>query len=265
MTDEELKSLQFKILEIVRYFDTFCKENNITYYLMGGSALGAMRHKGFIPWDDDLDVQMLSKDYQKFIKIVSKEVEKYNLFFQSEKTDPKYDGEITKLRDRRSTFLEISDKTVGEYHQGIMLDIFEMKTYDPKIWKYYTFISTIAKAKPHGGNGFVGNRIKEIIYYSKLDKLCQWILRRNELEKGFLGFYLQFNEKFKYENIFPLSEIEFEGHIFPCPGNADGYLKSLYGDTYMELPPEDQRRVHAKYINVDERCEYQKKLDRNNI
>lgn len=81
-----LKEVQDKILEIVTYFDTFCKENKIEYFLMGGSALGAIRHKGFIPWDDDLDVFMTYDNYTRFLEISEDKLDNDKFYLQKENT-----------------------------------------------------------------------------------------------------------------------------------------------------------------------------------
>jgi lipopolysaccharide cholinephosphotransferase len=104
MNDDELKLLHNKILEIAEYFDNFCKENEIIYYLMGGTALGAMRHQGFIPWDDDFDVFMDSENYNKFLNIVDKNLDKKKYYFQKEDTK-EWAMYFSKIRMNGTTFI----------------------------------------------------------------------------------------------------------------------------------------------------------------
>ena len=121
MNHLELKKLHAKILEIADYFDSFCKENNIKYFLMGGTALGAVRHNGFIPWDDDFDVFMDYDNYNKLLRIVDNKIDKTKFYFQRENTYewPLY---FSKLRLNNTTFIE-KDLIGKDMHQGIYIDI----------------------------------------------------------------------------------------------------------------------------------------------
>ena len=98
LTDKELKKLQKIELDILIEFDKICKKNNLRYVLVGGTLIGAIRHKGFIPWDDDIDVSMPRKDYNKFIKIQEKELNHNKYYFQSMETNDKFGLPFAKLR-----------------------------------------------------------------------------------------------------------------------------------------------------------------------
>ena len=118
---KNIKLVQEKILETMKYIDKLCRENNIEYYIMGGTALGAVRHGGFIPWDDDLDIFMTPNEYQKFKAVFEKEQsEKFVL--QEWKTTKKY-LEYAKVRMNGTTFIEESLKDRKDMHHGIYVDI----------------------------------------------------------------------------------------------------------------------------------------------
>ena len=121
MGQQTVRDVQNKILEIMKYIDKLCRKNNITYYIMGGTALGAVRHGGFIPWDDDLDIFMTPDNYEKF-KVVF-ESENSDLFVLQEwKTTPNY-LEYAKLRMNGTTFIEENFKDAKDMHHGIYVDI----------------------------------------------------------------------------------------------------------------------------------------------
>ncbi|EYE54801.1 LicD family protein, partial [Bacteroides fragilis] len=103
----DLRKLQYRMLELLEVLDKICKKHNLPYWLEGGTLLGAVRHGGFIPWDDDLDVQMLRSDYKKLLKILPKELPG-NIALQTFKTDKGYYRYVAKLRDLNSKLISTS-------------------------------------------------------------------------------------------------------------------------------------------------------------
>ena len=117
----DVKEVQGKILEVMKYIDKLCRDNGIVYYIMGGTALGAVRHGGFIPWDDDLDIFMTPSEYEKFKKVF--ESEDSSIFVLQEwRTTPHY-LEYAKVRMNGTTFIEEAFKDRKNLHQGIYVDI----------------------------------------------------------------------------------------------------------------------------------------------
>ena len=117
------RNLQLKILEMVKYLDQFCKENNIEYYIIYGSCLGAVRHKGFIPWDDDFDIGMTLENYNKFVDLCKTKLDTNKYFLQTLDTDPNYYLSFAKLRDINTTLIEEKNKGISIQY-GVYVDIF---------------------------------------------------------------------------------------------------------------------------------------------
>ena len=262
-----LREAQLVMLNELIELDRVCKKYNINYWIDSGTFLGAVRHKGFIPWDDDIDVCMLKEDYQTFLSVAKEELNK-NIFLQTRETDKYYTWfPYAKLRDRNSIFIEEKDTKNKLFHQGINLDIFVMDTLSPKIKKFnfiYKLLNRLeAISIDENKNRFL--ILKKIILKIKINKLHYKFTRlflKNTTSDLIIGYRYLFPQLYKYKDIFPLSEIEFEGNKFPCPNNTDAYLKELYGDTYMELPPEEDRVWHAKEIKLNEKCFFEKELER---
>lgn len=262
-----LREAQLIMLDELIELDRVCKKYNIKYWIDSGTFLGAVRHKGFIPWDDDIDVCMLKEDYQTFISIAKEELDK-NIFLQTSETDKYYTWfPYAKLRNRNSIFIEEEDTKNELFHQGINLDIFVMDAFSSKI-KNFSFIHKLLNKIERIMIDEKKNRfliLKKIILKLKMNKLHYKFTRlflKNSTTDLIIGYRYLFLQLYKYKDIFPLSEIEFEGYKFPCPNNADSYLKELYGDTYMELPPEKDRVWHAKEIKLNEKCFFEKELER---
>jgi len=263
MTTEELKSLQNKILEIVKYFDDFCQKNDITYYLMGGSALGAMRHSGFIPWDDDFDVFMDHINYKKFLNIVDDELDKERFYFQVEDSEewPMY---FSKIRMNGTTFIE-EDVKDRDMHHGIYIDIMCLnnsseikavrymqylsarilntralvkKGYSPNT-KFKTIALTVSK---YIINGFIKNSLLNFVRgFNK--KNCNLVghffgrapFLKTSFPKDFLG-------KPRY--------VKFENMMLPVPNNVEEYLQVRYGERYMELPSEEVKALYPSHAYI---------------
>lgn len=242
-----LRKAQLRMLDILIEVDKICRKHNIPYWLDGGTLLGAVRHGGFIPWDDDLDIAVLKKDYLKLRKILLLELPP-NMIFQDWKNEKKFLMKFGKVRDKNSYYNEEYFKKGDLLYQGIFIDIFPM-TYIPSIpiHKFVNFFYGRAYRRIHGypcikTEYIIAKIIWPLIFI--LYKISNFLIcfAKRELVSNMYG-----NMVISYHNvkdIFPVKEIEFEKHKFYAPYNSDKYLKDLYGD-YMKIPAENNRQIHA--------------------
>lgn len=253
-----LREAQCRMFQILRDIDRICKKHNIIYWLDGGTLLGSMRHDGFIPWDDDLDIGMLRQDYVKFISIAQSEFgEKY--FLQTPLTDKYSEAPWIKVKDNNSKIIE--EENNNNAHAGLFVDIFPYDTLtaeDVKRKKTITnvmFLRAYTKTrfkKPIIKNlpkniGICGLKILGLLY-----KLIDYNDYLGRIHKKYNTKYRKTGNKLNYgievpweldidrQDIFPLSTHIFEGVEFPIPNNSDEFLKKLYGD-WTQLPPKEYR------------------------
>ena len=247
-----LRKAQLRMLDILIEVDKICKKHNIPYWLDGGTLLGAVRHGGFIPWDDDLDISVMRKDYKRLRKALQKELPQ-NLIFQDETTEKYYICKFGKVRDKNSKMVDPiwSDK-VKEL--GVYIDIFpiERGTTQMKTFVDFFYGRAFRRIKH-----FNDNKIERYIAYLMWPfsvflvfcaRIFSFLLPQNHLIYGY-GVYNLGVYQLKKTDFFPLTSILFEGIEFSSMANPDGYLKELYGN-YMEIPPKDKRRVHANKIEI---------------
>ena len=250
---DEIKQEELKILI---YFDKFCKEHNLQYSLAGGTLLGAVRHKGFIPWDDDIDVCMPRPDYERFLKIFQKdgifEIEAYGR--QTIENSPY----IKLIRND----IDVSDRTF-EGTKNLWVDIFPVDgLLSGDISKLYRNVSYLRRllAMVTAGEyssssrlkNFFKSLVKPILKALKVDFIAAQVLgkivrkvRFGETKYvGVLAWGLYgTGERISYKGYNHLVPLEFEGEFFPVMSNYDEYLSGIYGD-YMQLPPVAKRQSH---------------------
>jgi lipopolysaccharide cholinephosphotransferase len=262
--------IQNKILEIVKYFNTFCLENNIEYYLMGGSALGAMRHEGFIPWDDDFDVFMTYKNYIKFIKLCDEKLDIECFYLQKENTI-EWPLFFTKLRMNGTTFIEEDSKN-RIMHKGFYIDIMCLNnTHKNKIYRYLQYLSArLLTIKSLAERGYrTKNIIKKLslfIFMPLIKNRIKYILLNivrslNNKETLYVGHFFgraSFNKtSFLKEYLGKPRLVEFSGIKLPVPSNVEKYLEIRYGSKYMEMPSEKTKSLYpSHFIYADPNLNY---------
>jgi lipopolysaccharide cholinephosphotransferase len=244
-------------IEILDEFSRICNENNLTYFLVGGSLLGAIRHRGFIPWDDDIDIGMPRKDYEKMIEICKSNLnEKY--YIKSYKTSIAYWLLFAKICKHNTTFLE-KDFLIVDVNNGIFIDIFPYDNTIPIpfiqniqnnfLARIENMIFRKIKFYNEPRKNVIKNIIVNIFSFKTLQTFQQKIMTFFNLFKCkyiicWGGRYGINNETYKKQSFFPLVDVSFEGKIYKAPKEWDFYLKKLYGNNYMELPPIEKRLTH---------------------
>ncbi len=257
MDDITLRKLQMIELEMLVEVDRICRENHIPYMMIGGTLLGAVRHEGFIPWDDDADLAMLRKDYDRFRKVCEKELDQERFYFQDAWNTEGYRWSYGKLRRKNTLFLREHQEHMP-YEQGVFIDIFPVdgvpdnhilrafnnfhcfcirKVFWSEVGKYEDenmvkriLFSVISKIP----------REKTLAHYEKLIKKCnkkctkkvRFVLQPLPNKGGYMREW--FEEQGDYI---------FEGSVLKGIKNYHDCLTYEFG-SYMELPPVEERKVH---------------------
>ena len=272
LTAEQLSLLQDTLFKILLDIKRVCDEHDISFVLAGGTMLGAIRHEGFIPWDDDLDILMLRSEYEKFRKVFIAETgNKYDLV---EPLDDQYTNKKPKVFLRDSVFTEVNNAGLPDRYKKVFVDVFIIEDVPASpmarkiIGKVYDFAfhASGLAADYKYPSPVILNKSRE---YEELEKYYRSRRRIGHMFSIIFGmrFYIWLTTKlghtkketgwvavpasFGYNReVFPksfftnLTNVTFNGESFSVPVQYDRYLKNLYGD-YMKLPPEDKREVHS--------------------
>lgn len=271
MSNQDIRQVQGKILDIMKYIDNLCRENSIVYYIMGGTALGAIRHKGFIPWDDDLDIFMTPTEYEKFKCVFEKE-NSSKFVLQEWRTTPDY-LEYSKVRMNGTTFIEECFKDNYDMHHGIYVDIMilhkvpkarliqKLVYYESKFVTLYALSQRNWKPK-NKSQAFVLKSL-QFLPCKYIAKLCYRRIYKYENKKDkYMYCYWITPAKFK-NGLFDASffsepvDIVFEDVKLLCSKNIIEYLEYRYGD-YMQLPTIEQQKasIHAYLYDTEKDFSY---------
>ncbi len=254
MKDRDVREAQKVMLQLLKEFDMICKKHKLCYWIDHGTLLGAVRDNGFIPWDDDLDVTMPREDYERFLSIAEKELPE-TIFLQTKETDPFAHVHHAKLRDRNSTYIEgwEDEKTIYS-HQGIFIDIFPVNYIVQSRANMYRRLVNFSKI-------FCNRYVRiDIIARVVISKLNQFHARgSNYIVSG--GENMHYVTHVPKSVVFPLLELEFENMMVPVPNDTEIYLSSIFGKDYMTPPPKEKQKVHSIYINTQEACAYEKRMN----
>lgn len=248
-----LRPLQLRMLDILSTVGNILTRNGIRWWLQGGTLLGAARHGGFIPWDDDVDIDVLGEDVPKMIEALRRELPEGLIMPEPPSSNPIY-----KVRCTDSFFVEFADDFSKPYNKGIYIDIYPQKpcpAFSRKFVKAVARRYCKANSILHRAHYYSLRSAAEWVWFTLTRATCRalWTLcgigkSRDEylaqdLKNNGLGLI------HRRDRIFPLTEIEFEGRKFPAPGNWDYYLQEDFGN-WRQLPPENQRHGHAIFYDV---------------
>lgn len=233
-----LRRLQLQQLEILKAVDDVCRRHNLRYWLEGGTLLGAVRHGGFIPWDDDVDIDMPLEDLREFCRIAQQELPE-GLVVQNHSTDPNYFVPIVKVRDTNAEQLHQTDGLDLRYrYLGPFIDIFPLEpTIHALSWMLLKANNFLLNRLPHGWLKHAAWHVVD----AGIQMARVLTPASAPLNPGYaIGWEFNMPE----EAIFPLGEIEFEGFRFMAPNSVPEFLTHSFGSDFMTLPPLSSRATH---------------------
>lgn len=261
LTEKQLQEIKQIELDLLKSFISVCEKLNLKYYVIGGTLLGAVRHKGFIPWDDDIDIGMPRKDYEVFLKR-GQALLPEDFFLQCLDSDPDIPFNFAKIRNSNTTFQETSVRKIKINH-GVYIDIFPLDFYPTSknaIWrlKIKKFIFKVRIATVLHIDSLKGKlaKIAGAILALRYPKYQSAIRKREELYKATSkgGLYANHSGAWGDKEIMPCEWygdgvcLEFEGLTVCAPKEYDKWLTQVYGD-YMQLPPPEKRQPHH-YVDI---------------
>lgn len=266
--DDVLKRLQEELLDILLVLDEICKNNDLPYFINGGTLLGAIRHGGFIPWDDDIDIGLLHEDYLKFVDVAKRELPEGYVLCLPESI-PNQTETWAKVIKKGTRFIDTIASEAG-FEQGIFVDVFDFREFDadPKkaakqvrgtvFWQRMSYLRCIAN--PHIPKG---TRFKPLVRLGlrATHALAARFFSQEMILKNFekawqadtpggqwIDCAFGYRKPYPTDVLLPVRPIEFCGKTVLGPNKPEVFLQTLFGDDYMQLPPVEDRHNHTPLI-----------------
>lgn len=261
-----MNKIQITCFEILKEIDRICQSSGLNYYLYAGTLLGAVRHKGFIPWDDDIDIVMMRKDYERFADACEKYMDKDKFILQTIHSDPACNNSWMKLHDKNTAFL--SGIRRDGAMEGINIDIFPIDNVpdDDHVLqrraKYFDCMNLVYQWRFARNRKNVGWKMKVFQFLIKFIPPWNEQKFKEKYDKKIQEYNAQSTKRVVYfsnrkymkkvvdRSVFEDTvRIPFESGFFPAPGRWRDVLEGLYGKNYMELPPKEQQvTVHGTCV-----------------
>jgi len=263
-----VEEIQRKMLEILVYFKEFCEENQLQFTLCGGTCLGAVRHQGFIPWDDDVDVFMLREDYEKLPLLWQEKADtsRYSCVRSNETINIHHSA--TEIKDNNTTFIN-RHSVDSDINHGLMIDVIPIDGIPASRWRrlaqmvdsmiYCCF--NFQRLPEHKGKliyyatklalgVFRSDRIRYKIWKGAEKRICAYGTEKCDLVASFGEGASIMRMRFPTQWFRDVEYLDFEGVPMPVPGHTQEYLTISFGD-YMQLPPEQERVARHNAVFID--------------
>ncbi len=249
----QLRNQQLLMLDMLIWFDKLCREHDIRYWLSSGTLLGAVRHGGYIPWDDDVDIDMMREDYDKLLAVMrTLNDDTYEL--QDAETDSGYFFSYGKLRHKHS-YLEETNRYDRIFDmRGIYIDLLTFERM-PRCFNRIACMSVGHSYKilntPGIADADAAKRVHRIRTFNRtfLFPVLRFFARLVPSKWVHRSPGIPYKSRTTYDEIFPVSTVLFEGHPFPAPRDTHSYLTRMFGD-YMKLPDLDNIHLHTLKITM---------------
>lgn len=248
----DIKRVQSRLLEMAKVVHGILDSNSIPYVITYGTLLGAVRHGGFIPWDDDFDIYLFDDTYEQAMEVLSKQLPD-DLFLENEDTEPKYFHGWAHIKDLHTEAICELYPQDGQYlHHGLCIDLYKAT----KIRREELTLFQLQQRLDYYKRKYNKGLMTEIDYSHQSQATINEIEKEKNRIKNYIennsnpyiyGFMSLDGDMFEIDEVYPIKKYQFEDTEFCGPNTYDSFLRRCYGD-YMQLPPDDKRKPHYSSV-----------------